>query len=153
MRAASVFYNGMFTSDDFVVPKQVIYKKNLPTDTEFHQELKMFMSDEDMLAAEISIDNQMYKNGDLIVVEVTDSDSMKVGLVQSILVKDGKVFFVCKLYQCVRNFLQYFESTSCDEFCSFVESKNICDYKPLIKRGTPQKFIYFLHHRVSFAYN
>ena len=81
-----------------------------------------------------------------------DSDTAKIGIVQSILIKRGKVYFVCKVYHCIRHWLQYFESVSSEEFSTFVESKTIADFKPLIKRGTSQKFVFFMHHRVSFAY-
>ena len=152
MRAASVFYSGMFNSEAFILPQQVTYKKNLSSDTSFHQELKNFMCDEDMLSSEIIADGQTYKNGDLIVLQIDDCDTLKVGLIQSILIRNDKVYFVCKVFTCIRNWLQYFESQECEEFCSFVDSRKIADYKPLIKRGTIVKFVFVLHHRISFAY-
>ena len=152
MRAASVYYNGMFSCDDFILPQNVLMKKNLSSDSNFLKELKNFMSDEDLIVSEITVISQKYRNGDLIVLEIIDADTMKVGLIQSILVKKKKVYFVCKIYCCIRNWLQFFESNSYEDFCSFIESKDICDFKPLIKRGTVEKFNYVLHHRVSFAY-
>jgi hypothetical protein len=152
MRAASIFYNGMFSCDDFILPQQVLMKKNMSSDTNFLKELKNFMSEEDLIVSEITVMSQKYKNADLIVLDMTDPDRMKVGLIQSILVKKKKVYFVCKIYSCIRNWLQYFESINCEDVCSFIESKDICDFKPLIKRGTVEKFNFVLHHRVSFAY-
>ena len=152
MRAASVFYTGMFSSEKFVLPQQVTYKKNLSSDTPFQQELKSFMSDKDMLCSEIVAHGQMYKNGDLIVLQMEDCDQAKVGLIQSILIRNAKVYFVCKVYSCIRNRLQFFESQNCEEFCNFVDSENIADFKPLIRRGTSLKFIFAMHHRVSFSY-
>ena len=152
MRASSIFYRGMFSSEPVILPKEITYKKNLAADTPFHEELKRFMQDGDMLSSEINVEGQQYKTNHLIILKVEDCDVLKVGLIQSILIKSGKVFFVCRVYTCMRSWLQFFESKNCDEFCSFVESGKIADYKPLIKRGTTVKFQFVLHHRVSFSY-
>ena len=152
MRAASVFYSGMFNSQAYSLPQQVSYKKNVPSDTPFHQELKNFMSEKDMLCSEVHANGQFYKNGDLVILEVEDSDKMKVGVIQTILIKNDAVYFVSKVYHCERHWLRYFESLDCDEVCSFTDSRKIADFKPLIKRGTMVKFYYVLHHNISFAY-
>ena len=152
MRAASVYYKGMFKCDDFLLPQQVLMKRSMLGETDFHKELKSFMSDSDMVVQEISVENQIYKNGDLVVLEMNDVNLLKVGSVQSILVKNNKVYFVCKVYSCQRSWLQFFESQSCDDQCRFVEFNSILDYKPLIMRGTADKFFFVLHHRVCFDY-
>ena len=153
MRASSIFYRGMFSSEPVILPKEITYKKNLAADTLFHEELKRFMKDGDMLSSEINVEGQQYKTNDLIILKVEDCDVLKVGIIQSILIKSEKEFFVCRVYTCMRSWLQFFESKNCDEFCSFVESGKIADYKPLIKRGTTVKFQFVLHHRVSFSYH
>ena len=58
------------------------------------------------------INGQLYKSGDIVVVSVTDCDNISVGLVQSILVKAEKVYFVAQKYNAVRSFtfMRYFES-------------------------------------------
>ena len=154
MRAASIFYHGMFFKDEFLLPQNtnVYYKKDLLSGSLFHEELVRFMdTDDDIVSPEIVVFGQRYENGDLVVTKVEDCDSVKVGLIQAILVKRGNVYFFCKVYHCIRHWLQYFESHSCDDKHHFIDSKKIQDYKPLIKRGTLQKFIFFLHHRVSFV--
>ena len=95
-----------------MLPKIISYKKDLIPETAFHQELASFMDSEDMLSSEITVRGQTYENGDLIVVKMEDSDTAKIGIVQSILIKRGKVYFVCKVYHCIRHWLQYFESVS-----------------------------------------
>ena len=152
MRAASVFYSGMFNSRAMSLPQEVTYKKNLPSDTPFNQRLRSFMQDEDMLCSEIIAYGQVYKNGELVVLQVEDCDKVKIGLIQSILIKNDKVYFVCRVYTCIRHWLQFFESKHCEEFCSFVDCRKIADFKPLIKRGTVLKFNFVYHHRVSFSY-
>ena len=147
-----MYYKGMFNCDNFLLPQQVTMKRSIIGETDFHNELKSFMSDADMVVPEITVANQVYKNGDLLVLEMNDVNLLKAGSVQSILVKNNKVYFVCKVYSCMRSWLQFFESQSCDDHCSFVESKSILDYKPLIMRGTADKFYFVLHHRVRFDY-
>ena len=73
MRAASIFYNGMFSCDDFILPQQVLMKKNMSSDTNFLKELKNFMSEEDLIVSEITVMSQKYKNADLIVLEMNES--------------------------------------------------------------------------------
>ena len=154
MRAASCFYQGMFSTEKYTLPQQVTFKKDLTSGTTFHHELSSFMTAEDMLSSEIIFQGQQYRNGDLVILKMEDCDEAKVGLVQTILInKKGNVYFVCKVYHCVRNWLQYFESVSSETHCSFVEVKNIADYKPLIRRGTSVKFVFVMHHRVSFTYD
>jgi hypothetical protein len=153
MRAASVYYRGMFDVAAFTLPEQVMSKKNIQPDSPFHQELKNFMNESDILCPEIHTYGQFYRNGDLLVLEVEDSDKIKVGLVQTVLIRKDSVYFVTKSYVCKRNWLRYFESVDCDNVCIFTESGKIVDYKPLIKRGTTVKFNFMLHHHISFTYD
>ena len=155
MRAASIFYHGMFSRHEFFLPQNsnVYYKKDLPTGSFNQEELIHFMeSDNDIVCSEINVCGQRYENGDLVVTRVDDCDSLSVGLIQAILVKRDNVYFLCKVYHCIRHWLRFFESHHCDEGHHFINSKKILDYKPLIKRGTIQKFVFFLHHRVSFVW-
>ena len=152
MRAASVFYRGMFNFSQFSLPETVVFKKDIIENSAFHSNLKNFMGDDDVICSEIFVNNQKYKNGDLLVLEVFDCDNISVGILQTIMVKNGKVFFVSKKYSASRNWLRYFESKSPEVPVVFTESDKIADYKPLIKRGTTQKFLFVMHHHVSFLY-
>ena len=152
MRAASVFYKGMFNNEAVIMPHEVTFKTSIVDDSSFSVDLRRFMNDKDMLTKEVVANGQTYVNGDLIVINIEDTDRLKVGLIQSILVRRKQIYFVCQVYTCSRHWLQFFESMACEEHCSFVEWRKLADYKPLIKRGTTQKFRFVLHHRVSFSY-
>ena len=153
MRAASIFYHGMFNFSMFSLPEIVTTKSKITGDTTFHSNLRTFMSDSDLICSSIFVNNQDYKNGDLIVIKATDADQLSVGVVQTILVKKDKVYFVVQKYEAVRNYMQYFESQACnDRISTFVESNKLADFKPLIKRGTSENFVFFVHHHVSFDY-
>ena len=152
LRSASVFYNGMFNTLKFTLPEIVTHKKDLKDGIPFLSELKAFMSEDSLICSEIFVNNQNYKLGDLLAIEIEDDYNIKVGLLKVILVKCNKVYFVLKSYDCERKFLRYFESTKQYEHCVFREPCVLADFKPLIKRGTEKKFIFVLHHNISFVY-
>ena len=153
MRAVSVYYHGMFNSEPLLLP-DIVLTKNQITDTQSFsiEVLKMFMSDSDLICDKIFVHNTHYSTGDLVVLEVEDIDNIVVGLVQTLLVKKDKVYFVVQKYEAKRTYLQYFESMGFDPVSCFIESSTIHDYKPLIKRGTSTKFAFVLHHHLSFQY-
>ena len=145
MRAVSVFYNGMFNFTSYELPKLVLHKHEIMDDSDFHLNLKCFMGDSDLICSSVVVNNQLYKNEDLIVLDISDCDNVCVGLIQTFLIKENKVYFVVKRYKSTRIWLQYFESEKPDDnICEFVESK--------IKRGTAQNFLFMFHHHVSYEY-
>ena len=152
MRAVSVFYHGMFNFAPYYLPEIVLKKNEIIEDSDFHRNLKGFMGESDLICNSVVVNNQSYKNGDLIVVGITDSDNVHVGLIQTILTKENKIYFVIKRYGASRNLLQYFESGKSEAICEFVESNKLVDFKPLIKRGTSDHFIFTFHHHISFEY-
>ena len=153
MRAASIFYRGMFCNDPLILPEKVTCKSEVIEDTPFHLELKQIMQEDDLLSATITFKGQKYSNGDLVVLSVEDCDRFEIGLVKTIMVKGKKAFLVCDVYDCQRTWLQYFESEEKKQGHVYVEPSKLADYKPLVKRGTSDKFIFTLHHRISFSYN
>ena len=154
MRAASVFYHGMFNFVPYTLPEVVINKCEITEETNFNTNLKRFMGDSDILCNTIVVNNQEYLTGNLLVLQVTDADNIIVGIVQAILIKKDKVYFVIQKFKATRKFLQYFESeVSGDTISEFIESNKIADYKPLIKRGTLKKFLFVLHHHISYQYD
>ena len=153
MRSVSVFYNGMFNFNLYELPELVLSKHEIAEDSEFHTQLKSSMGESDLICSNIVANNQLYKNDDLIVVNIEDCDNVSVGLIKTILIKASKVYFVVQRYKATRNSLQFFESSKPDDdICEFVDLNQIKDFKPLIKRGTVHKFIFTFHHHVSYDY-
>ena len=73
-----------------------------------------------------------------------------IGLVKSILVKGIKVY---QRHKSQRVDLQYFMCQRPNtEVFEFIEVAQLVDFKPLIMRGTINKFIFTLHHHVSHDY-
>ena len=72
LRACSVFYNGMFSISRFVLPKAVTLKNDIKDDSPFHIELKTFVSNESLICTEIFVQNQTYKTGDILVIDIED---------------------------------------------------------------------------------
>ena len=152
LRAASVFYNTMFNVCNFILPKAVTLKNDIKDDSPFHKELKTFLSNDSLICSEIVSNNQTYKNGDILVLDIEDDYNISVGLIKTILVKNNKVYFVLKKYDCIRRLLRYFETCKTYDNFIFKESCMLADFKPLIKHGTEGKFIFVLHHNISFVY-
>ena len=73
-------------------------KREIVENTSFQTELKTFMGNDDLICNEISVNNQVYKTDDLVVLDVTDCDTIHVGVIQTILLKNDKVYFVTKKY-------------------------------------------------------
>ena len=153
MRSVSIYYRGMFNFCLYELPELVQTKYEMTEDTTFIKDLKCAMSDNDLVCNNIFVNNAHYKNGDIVIVKIEDCDSLVVGLVKTILVKENKVYFVCQCYNAVRNFMQFFECEKPqDDVFEFVETSKIVDFKPLIMRGTTKKFVFTLHHHISFDY-
>ena len=150
MRMASVYFEGMFETEKCKLPEKVSYKKDIPDDTNFQKKLKEFMGQSDLICEEIEIHNQCYKKGELIVIEAIDNHTLKVGIVLSILVKSSRVYFVAKRYEARRDSLEYFSSDKQLEDVSFIDAERLHDYKPLKIIGTQRKFVFPLHHHISF---
>ena len=87
-----------------------------------------------------------------MVLDIIDCDNMSVGVVQSILIRNEDVYLVTTRSKAVRNLLQYFESAVNDHTLHLISVHEIVDYKPLLMRGSLEKFIFVLHHFISFEY-
>ena len=77
MRTVSIYYNGMFSESVYKVPEHVTYERDVNDDSDYYILLKNFMNSTDFLCDSICVNNQSYKNGDLIVVDVEDSDNIR----------------------------------------------------------------------------
>ena len=153
MRVVSILYNGMFPDPTYNIPEHVLYKHDIKEDSDFHVSLKSSMGSRDFICDSIFVNYQNYKNRDLVVVSIKDSDNICVGIIMSILVKENKVYFVVKKYKAKRNWLQFFQNISSNSTVfEFIDCNRLVDYKPLIMRGTVDNFIFTLHHHVSFDY-
>lgn len=154
MRSVSVFYRGMFNFQPYELPELVQSKHEIKDDNDFIKKLKSSMGDNDVVCSKVLVNQQNYTNGDLVVIKVEDSDNLTVGIIKSILIKNNKVYFVCQSYQAIRHWLCYFECEKPnDDIFKFIESNQIADFKPLIMRGTIQRFVFTLHHHISFEYS
>ena len=151
MRMCSTYYGGMFSSSEFTVPEKATYKKNLNLNTNFMKKLNEFMSRDDLICGEIQVNGNRYHNGDLLVTELIDGgNTVKVGLIKMILVKDGKVFFVVKEFVAKKDYLGFYESKYVNTEFLFTNSATLADFKPLIMRGTETRFFFVFHHHISF---
>ena len=77
MRVVSIYYNGMFSESVYKVPEHVVYERDVINDSDYYMLLKNFMNPSDFICDSICVNNQSYKNGDLIVVDIEDSDNIR----------------------------------------------------------------------------
>ena len=77
MRVVSIYYNGMFSETVNKVPEHVVYERDVKDDSDYSMLLKNFMNPSDFVCDSICVNNQSYKNGDLIVVDIEDSDNIR----------------------------------------------------------------------------
>ena len=153
MRMASVYYQGMFDTKRFRLPDRVTYKKDLHQKSQFWAKLKEFMNDGDVVCDEIFVNGHKYQKGDLVVNQVLDGgDTLKIGVIKMILLRCNDVFFVNTQYVARKDKMGYFDSSYVDTEFLFSNSSTLADSKPLIMRGTLAKFVFVLHHHISFQY-
>ena len=154
MRMASIYYRGMFETKQFILPEKTSKKEDIQKKGDFWDKIKEFMGDDDLLCNEIIVNDQKYETGDLTVMEILNGgNALKVGLLKLILVREAKVFFINKQYFAVKNYLGYYETNYVETEAVLKNSSTLADFKPLIMRGTPSKFLFVLHHHVSFDYS
>ena len=154
-RQSSVYYNGMFDTDEIHLPADVKRKEDLedsPKGSSFHKIFE-FMDDDSILSNEVMFRNQMYGQEDVVVLKVLNKDHMYIGVIKGVLLKQDVLYFLVSCYEVVRDMnLRYFvtvDRTSTN--FSFVMSSRLADYKPLIKYGTSSKFKVTLHHHISIS--
>ena len=152
MRMALFFYNGLFDTSSVHLPDKVTRKQDLGAEIEFHEKVSEFMKSSDLLCSEVIVNSQQYKNREVVVLKVHDSDVVTVGVIQTILVRDAEVYLIVRKYEASRNRLNYFVTDTAAVDFSFVNVNHLADHKPLIKFGTEFKFKFYLHHHVSHSF-
>ena len=153
---ASTYYRGMFETKLFTLPDKVLYWQDIQTSSNSHvwEKVKDFMSTRDLACSEIVSNNQKYRKNDLVVLEVIDGlEELKVGVIEAIVVKNNDVFLGMRTYLALKNSFGYYESVSMNVDLTFTKTKNLADFKPLVKHGTTMKFQFVLHHHISHSQN
>ena len=153
LRMASVYYRGMYSNEEHLIQgkcrrRSDISKMNISS---LQMKLLDFLRNEDdVVCEEIVFGGQKYKRDDLVVISAMP-DLLTVGIIQEVVVKEGKVFFLVFEYEALRDQeRRYFVTCSKnDENLNIIEGNSICDYKPLNYHGTLSFFKFNLHHTIS----
>ena len=96
---------------------------------------------------------QKYSIDDFIILGANSTDTVDVGLVQSICFKQDEVYFVVFKYHAYRNeMFRFFQAEGFNDELYFILANNLYDYKPLYIHGTVRKFRFSLHHMISVAW-
>ena len=153
MRLSSVLYHGMFDTVEIVVADKIQYKSSMKGNTDLEKSVLPFMNDHDFLSSAVSFRSQMYKSGDIVVLETYNPDELKVGLILTILIRGDSAFFIVKQYVAIRSWLRFFKASSDDPVLSIFDARNLADFKPLINHGTSSQLFFCLHHHISTSFD
>lgn len=153
MRLSSVLYHGMFDTVEIVVADKIQYKSSMKGNTDLEKSVLPFMNDQDFLSSAVSFRSQMYKSGDIVVLETYNPDELKVGLILTILIRGDSAFFIVKQYVAIRSWLRFFKASSDDPVLSIFDARNLADFKPLINHGTSSQLFFCLHHHISTSFD
>ena len=143
----------MFDTVELVISAKVTYKKDMKGSTDLEKSIMPFLTDQDFVCGAVSFRSQMYKAGEIVVMQAYSQDELKVGLIMSVLIKEDSVFFVVKEYLAKRNWLRFFNGSSEDPVLSIVDAKLLADYKALNNQGTSSQLFFCLHHHISHSFD
>ena len=89
----------MFDTASIYLHDNTVAVENIPRGVKEFDIVRGFMSSSDILCKKIVIDSEQYRNGDVIILKVIDSDVIHVGVIISIIVKNSHAYFVSRLYE------------------------------------------------------
>lgn len=155
LRMSSRYYSGMFDTACAQLPDKLINYHDLPSiGDELFDQVRLFMDQEDAVCNRIVLRGQEYKNGEIIVLKASSSNTLDVGVILTILVKPKDIYFITRRYKAVRNVYNYFETSSVGQSSAImVKATELADVKPLLKYGTYEKFKFYLHHHISYDHD
>ena len=108
----------------------------------------------DILKFRLPDNGVKYEKGSLLVIEVKEGGEFLVtGILRMILVRSKDVFMIVSKGLTKKTRLGYYESVEVIDEFAVVRASSLADYKPLILRGTREKFVVVLHHFISFSHS
>ena len=154
-RMASVYYAGMFQPKEVKLPEKTREKNEIASaqqgNSDLWNKVLAFMNFGDVCCNSVVKNSTQYLRNDAVILEVLNfGDEMKVGLIETFIVKHQIVFAVVEVYLASRQQLGYYESGIKEKEACFVQLDHLADFKPLIVHGTPIKFQFVTHHNVTF---
>lgn len=151
LRMASTYYHGMFPEEEFSLPVLVKKRADL-SDSDFDGSLRAFVGEEDLLCNEITWRERTYKVGTVVVITRKDLLEIRVGVIKSVLMKNGEVYLLVRRAILIQNSSKVFETDKVEDNLVFVNIKSLQDTYPLFKRGSDEKYFVIPHHHISFIY-
>ena len=97
-RQASIYYSGMYPTQEVFLPASVQRKQDLTLrmrgESSIFSKIYDFLNDSAVICDNVKFQDQNYKTNDVVVIDMKDQESIRVGLVQAICFKDGIVYFL-----------------------------------------------------------
>ena len=152
-RMSSIYYHGLYNNKSFTLPSIVKKRKDLSDTDEIDRSLKNLIGDTDLLCRSIEIKSRQYAAGKLVVLSRSDSLSISVGLIKAVVVRGSIVNLIVLRYSAAKLPSGAFESGPAKSALEIIDMNSLQDSYPLCKRGTDNKFIFVLHHHISFSFD
>ena len=142
----------MFSTSELIIPEKVTFKKSMRGKTEFDKSILPFMSEGDFLCSVVEYKSQLYKCGQIVMLQMFSPEEIKVGKILSILVKKNSAYLVTNEYVALKHDLQYFHANAEDATPTIKDVSRLVDFKPITNHGTATELFFCLHHHLSYRY-
>jgi hypothetical protein len=140
MRLASVFYQGLFPSEQVQIPKRATQC--------FKDDILGFSEPGDIACDSVTVNGTEYKTGMLVILGVSSQDGVTAGWIKKVIFRRRTVYFYVMSRKCIRTDMRYFESTNLNARMAVRCYADLKSFKPLIPRGTEDYYVFFLAGRL-----
>ena len=152
LRMASIYYHGMYSAEDLVLPEKLFKKSQLP-ETEFTRNLISFMERDDLACKSVTWRDRLYQTDDLVVLNRVDSFIVSVGVIRAFVIKGKETFILVRRARMRQHSFKFFQSCFIDDVLVLVNIVQLQDTYPLFLRGNESSFYAIPHHHISFTYD
>ena len=152
LRMASIYYHGMYSAEDLVLPEKLFKKSQLP-ETEFTRNLISFMERDDLACKSVTWRDRLYQTDDLVVLNRVDSFILSVSVIRSFVIKGKESFILVRRARMRQHSFKFFQSCFIDDVLVLVNIVQLQDTYPLFLRGNESSFYAIPHHHISFTYD
>ena len=143
-------YIGLFPSRIVQVPDDTLCVYQVPdTQESFQRRFLTQLDPKSLYPSKVIILGTSYEPGMVLILKKIDFGLLKVGILKGLNVKSNKVMFACSTFECTQSKYGYYVSTKLLSDFECVMYTELWDYHPLHRIGTPQAFIFTLHHFIS----
>ena len=148
----SFYYRGLYDSQLFKLPMDVIQKKDMKDSDGTENQLRNCIDEKDLICKTIEYKCRKYELDDVVILQRRDRLVLQAGLIKAIIVRNFQVLFVVQRFTMKKDELGVFESGPAEKCLELVYVEDLQDSYPLAKKGTSTRFVIVLHHHIGFDF-